>query len=143
MAQEFEAELHLVHVVEPPVYQNVLTSQDAANGRAREPILGQLTDKLARMVPAEAKNWCDLKTILREGKPDEELTRYAEVNDMDLIVLGVRGHGSCRIIADRVHYGPGRTEGAMPRAFGEGPCRKGRDIRTSALSFFLDRGGLP
>ena len=93
MAQEFEAELHLVHVVEPPVYQNVLTSEAAAGGHTRESILDQLTDKLARMVPAEAKNWCDLKTTLREGKPDEELTRYAEVNDMDLIVLGVRGHG--------------------------------------------------
>jgi nucleotide-binding universal stress UspA family protein len=93
MAQEFEAELHLVHVVEPPVYQNVLVSDAASGEGARESILDQLTDKLARMVPAEARNWCDLKTTLREGKPDEELTRYAEVNDIDLIVLGVRGHG--------------------------------------------------
>jgi nucleotide-binding universal stress UspA family protein len=93
MAQEFESELHLVHVVEPPVYQNVLVSDDAAGGGTRASIVEQLTDKLTRMVPAEARNWCDLKTILREGKPDEELTWYAEVNDMDLIVLGVRGHG--------------------------------------------------
>lgn len=92
MAQEFEAELHLVHVVEPPVYQNVLVPSVAPGGLTRESILDQLTDKLARMVPEEVKNWCDLKTTLREGKPDEELTRYAELNDMDLIVLGVRGH---------------------------------------------------
>lgn len=93
MAQEFEAELHLVHVVEPPVYQNVLVSSAAPGERSRESILDQLTDKLDRMVPLEVRNWCDLKTTLREGKPDEELTRYAEVNDIELIVLGVRGHG--------------------------------------------------
>jgi nucleotide-binding universal stress UspA family protein len=93
MAQEFEAELHLVHVVEPPVYQNVLVSDTATGGHNRKSILDQLNDKMTRMVPVEAKNWCDLTTTLREGKPDEELTRYADVNDMDLIVLGVRGHG--------------------------------------------------
>ena len=93
MAQEFEAELHLVHVIEPPVYQNVLTSDLSTGGHGKKSMVDQLTGKLARMVPVEARNWCDLTTALREGKPDEELTQYAELNDMDLIVLGVHGHG--------------------------------------------------
>ena len=33
------------------------------------------------------------KTILLAGQPHEELTKYAVVHDIDLIVLGVRGHG--------------------------------------------------
>lgn len=93
MAQEFEAELHLVHVVEPPVYQNVLFSDVSSGMYDREAMIEELSDKLERMVPDEARNWCDLKTELREGKPDEELTRYADNNGMDLIALGVRGHG--------------------------------------------------
>jgi nucleotide-binding universal stress UspA family protein len=93
MAQEFEAELHLVHVVEPPVYQNVLFSDVSSGLYNRDAMLEELNDKLERMVPEEARNWCDLKTVLREGKADEELTRYADINDMDLVSLGVRGHG--------------------------------------------------
>ena len=93
MAQEFEAELHLVHVVEPPVYQNVLFSDVSSGLYDRETMIEELSEKLDRRVPDEARNWCDLKTVLREGKPDEELTRYADVNDMDLMVVGVRGHG--------------------------------------------------
>ncbi len=93
MAQEFEAELHLVHVVEPPVYQNVLFSDVSSGLYNHEAMLEELDDKLERMVPDDARNWCDLKIGLREGKPDEELTRYADIHDVDLIVLGVRGHG--------------------------------------------------
>jgi nucleotide-binding universal stress UspA family protein len=93
MAQEFEAELHLAHVVEPPVYQNVLFSDVSSGLYNRDAMLEELNDKLERMVPDEARNWCDLTTVLREGKADEELTRYADTNDMDLVALGVRGHG--------------------------------------------------
>ena len=53
---------------------------------------GQIREKLDRMVPEEARNWCRPVVTLREGKPDEELSRYAEINEMDLMVLGVHGH---------------------------------------------------
>ena len=92
LAQEFESELHLVHVVEPPVYQNILFSDVASGFYNRDAMLEELNDKLERMVPDDARNWCGLKTSLREGKADEELTRYADINDMDMIVVGVRGH---------------------------------------------------
>ena len=93
LAQEEEAELHLVHVVEPPIYQNVLANHLGANENHRQPIISILQEKLDRMVPEDARHWCRLKTSLLEGKSDEELTRYATLNDIDLIVLGVRGHG--------------------------------------------------
>ncbi len=45
------------------------------------------------MVPEEARNWCTPQTRILEGRPYEELGRYAKAEDMDMIVLGVRGHG--------------------------------------------------
>ena len=33
------------------------------------------------------------QTGLLEGQPYEEIVTYAESNDIDMIVLGVRGHG--------------------------------------------------
>jgi nucleotide-binding universal stress UspA family protein len=93
LAQEFEAELHLAHVVEPPVYQDILTATEIGKGDYRSGIMPQLRSKLTHMVPEEARNWCHPVSVLLEGKSDEEINRYAEFNDIDLIVLGVRGHG--------------------------------------------------
>lgn len=93
LAQEFESELHLAHVIEPPVYQDILTAEDASGDDYRGGIAPQLRGKLAAMVPEDARVWCSPVTVLLEGKSDEELSRYAELNDVDLIVLGVRGHG--------------------------------------------------
>ena len=88
LAQEFEAELHLVHVLEPPAYPDA----EAALTESRNAMRAQIREKLDRMVPEEARNWCRPIVTLREGKPDEELSRYAEINEMDLMVLGVHGH---------------------------------------------------
>ena len=37
--------------------------------------------------------WLTLATHLLVGKPYAEIIRYAEINEIDLIVLGIRGHG--------------------------------------------------
>ena len=93
MAQEFQSEVHLAHVIEPSVYKNLLTLMTEPGDELRKDIRKLLNEKLIAMVPEEARNWCTLKTTLLAGQPHEELTKYAVVNDVDLIVLGVRGHG--------------------------------------------------
>ena len=45
------------------------------------------------MVPAEAANWCKPQISIMEGQSYEELVKYADTRDVDMIVLGVRGHG--------------------------------------------------
>jgi nucleotide-binding universal stress UspA family protein len=93
LAQEFQSELHLVHVIEKPAYA---IPPDKASG-TEDPVQPvrehQLKDILSALIPPEALNWCSPKIVLREGKPDEELTRYAVSRNIDLIVLGVRGQG--------------------------------------------------
>jgi len=93
LAQEFQSELHLVHVIEPPIYRDLLKPVTYPEDALRKDLRTQMYEKLANMVPEEARNWCTPKTILLAGQPNEELTKYAVVNHMDLIVLGVRGHG--------------------------------------------------
>ncbi|MEW6668050.1 MAG: universal stress protein [Thermodesulfobacteriota bacterium] len=92
LAQEFQSELHLVHVVEPPVYKNLLKpgkEEEAELHRLR----GLLKEKLPGLVPQDARHWCTPVTGLLAGQPYDELTKYAVVNEIDLIVLGMRGHG--------------------------------------------------
>jgi len=93
LAQEFQAELHLVNVIELPAQPNLLKGETSATEEIQEDYRNLLSQKLKGMVPEEARNWCTPQTSLREGQPYEELVKYAESNDIDMIVMGVRGHG--------------------------------------------------
>jgi nucleotide-binding universal stress UspA family protein len=93
LAQEFQSELHLAHVIEPPAQPDLLKGETSLTFEIREDYRDLLTNKLKDMVPEEAGNWCTPQTSLLEGQPYEELVNYAESNDIDMIVLGVRGHG--------------------------------------------------
>jgi len=93
LAQEFQAELHLAHVIEPPVQPNLLKEETFVPGEIQEDYQDLLIQKLKDMVPGEAANWCTPQTSIMEGQPYEELVKYADTRDIDMIVLGVRGHG--------------------------------------------------
>jgi len=83
LAQEFEAELHLMHVLEP------------STGLAEElqrSLMDALQQRLSALIPEAAQTWCRVTTTLSVGQPHEELSQYAVNHDIDLIVLGVRGH---------------------------------------------------
>ncbi|CAB1059354.1 hypothetical protein D1BOALGB6SA_4116 [Olavius sp. associated proteobacterium Delta 1] len=93
LAQEFQAELHLAHVIEPPVQPNLLVEETLVSGEIQEDYHNHLIQKLKDMVPAEAANWCTPQTSIMEGQPYDELVKYADTRNIDMIVLGVRGHG--------------------------------------------------
>ena len=93
MAQEFESELHLVHVVEPSGYKNLFRVPQSSGEKFKQDLYDMIKDKLNSLVPEEALDWIRLDTRLLVGKPYAELVRYAGMNDIDLIALGIRGHG--------------------------------------------------
>ena len=91
LAQEFQADLHLVHVVQPPLYDYLKKPGEPKQDLQRD-LGARIKSRLADMVPEEAQTWCKPVTVVLAGQPHEEITKYAMVNDIDLIVLGVRGH---------------------------------------------------
>jgi nucleotide-binding universal stress UspA family protein len=90
MAQEHQAELHLLHVLPPrSVHEPEI---------AWYPIKGESTyhnaaHRLQRAVPAEAHLWCKIKHVVSEGQPYREILNYAENNEIDLISVGAHGAG--------------------------------------------------
>lgn len=90
LAQEFEAELHLIHVSEPPVYREFMSPAEQAQDMVHTDVF---KEKLEDLVPAEARNWCSLQVAVLRGQPHEELVAYAVTQNMDMIVMGVRGYG--------------------------------------------------
>ena len=90
IAQEHQAELHLLHVLpprsvsEPEIAWYPLSGESAYHTAAR---------RLQRVVPADVHLWCDVKTAVSEGQPYREILHYAEKNDIDLISVGAHGAG--------------------------------------------------
>ncbi|MEJ2726294.1 MAG: universal stress protein [Deltaproteobacteria bacterium] len=113
LAQEFEAELHLVHVIEPPVYRDLVRPEGKKAEEYQTTLQERLNRKLAEMVPEEARFWCVPKSTLLAGQPHEELTKYAVVQNIDLIVLGVHGRG----LVEGLLVGS-----TTDRVIREGPC---------------------
>ncbi|MEN8689886.1 MAG: universal stress protein [Desulfobacterales bacterium] len=92
LAQDFQSELHLVHVVEPFAYSDALMP-DPMTAEVQTDLNALLTGRLESLVPAEARNWCEVKTSCLAGMPYEELVKYAVLHAVDLIILGIRGRG--------------------------------------------------
>src|SRR5829696_5909875 len=99
IAQEHEAELHLLHVLpprsvnEPEIAWYPIDSESAYHTAAR---------RLQRAVPAEVHLWCDVKTAVSEGNAYREILSYPEKNEIDLI--SVRAH-AFMLEDDRVESG--------------------------------------
>ncbi len=93
MAQEFESELHLIHVVEPSGYRELFKLPSEPGDRFKKDLYDMILEKLRSLVPQEALNWISLNVKLLVGKPYEEIIRYAELKNIDLVALGIRGHG--------------------------------------------------
>jgi nucleotide-binding universal stress UspA family protein len=93
LAQEFQAELHLVHVIEPALYVELSKSAADLASELLQELRQRLEAKLLDMVPVDARNWCTPHTALLSGRVDEELCTYAAAEQIELMVLGIRGQG--------------------------------------------------
>lgn len=101
LAQEYNAELTLLHVLE--------ALPESKAPRAMEEARRRIED----LVPADARDWCTAKAAVRIGKPYEEIIQLAVEQQTDVAVLGVRG----RSAADLAIFGS-----TTHRVLQLGPC---------------------
>jgi nucleotide-binding universal stress UspA family protein len=90
IAQEHQAELHLLHVLpprslhEPEIAWDPVAGESAYHAAAR---------RLQRVVPPDVHLWCSVTTAVSEGNPYREILNYAENNEINLISVGAHGAG--------------------------------------------------
>jgi len=82
LAQEFQARLTLLHVVEG--LEPTLLDERAQIAKPYKLWLGKL-------VPDEARLWCELEFAVEFGRPAERILQVAWENHADLVVVGARG----------------------------------------------------
>lgn len=90
LAQEHQAELHLIHVLPP---RSVNDPEIAWYPSEGESVYHTAARRLQRVVPPEVHLWCTVRNIVSEGQPYREILAYAEKNNIDLICLGAHGVG--------------------------------------------------
>jgi len=90
IAQEHQAELHVLHVLPP---HSVNEPELAWYPTQGESAYHNAARRLQRAVPAEAHLWCTIKHVVSEGSAYREILNYAENNEIDLISVGAHGAG--------------------------------------------------
>ena len=90
IAQQYQAELHLLHVLPPSTVKEPEIAWYPTMGEAA---YHQAARRLQQAIPAEAPLWCKVKHAVSEGHPYREVLSYAEKNDIDLISIGAHGAG--------------------------------------------------
>jgi nucleotide-binding universal stress UspA family protein len=88
LAQEYQAEVHLMHVLaaagheEPELAWSSSSTGNAYTFTAR---------KLQETLPPEVQLWCKFVNVVRCGKVAEEIMSYAREHEIDLICMGTSG----------------------------------------------------
>lgn len=88
LAQEYQAEVHLMHVLDTAGSEEPELAWSSANGGSAYTFTAQ---KLQHAVPKEVHLWCKFVNVVRSGKAYEEIVSYAKEQEIDLICLGVSG----------------------------------------------------
>lgn len=95
VAQEADAQLTILHVLDWPESEPMPANVDVAAGGVfdlegyRRVLEAEASTRLSALVPDDARQWCTPVTRVAHGKPYREILKVAA--GMDLIVLGIRG----------------------------------------------------
>jgi nucleotide-binding universal stress UspA family protein len=88
LAQEYQAEVHLLHVLATAGRAEPELAWSSSNTGAAHSFVAQ---KLQRVIPEEAFLWCNCVNTVRCGKASDEIVGYAEEKKVDLICIGASG----------------------------------------------------
>ena len=88
LAQEYQAEVHLLHVLDSDGRHEPELAWSVSSNRSA---YASVATKLQRAIPKEAFLWCNVVNSVRCGKAHEQLLAYAREHEIDLICIGSNG----------------------------------------------------
>jgi nucleotide-binding universal stress UspA family protein len=112
-AQEYRAELVLLHVVENLTVGYASDLFPVPMAEVFQEISGYAKTELAKLADEARQKGIAVSELVAQGKPSAEIIRHASENDVDMIVLGTHGKG----MLDQALFGS-TTERVVRRA----PC---------------------
>jgi nucleotide-binding universal stress UspA family protein len=88
LAQEYQTELHLLHVLPKPMQDG---PEIAWGPESVEGAYHSAARRLQKAIRAEAYLWCKVKHAVRWGRPYQEILACAKEEQVDLICMGANG----------------------------------------------------
>lgn len=85
IAQECQSKVILLHVLND-------VSLDLA-ARYRNPLIRSIRDELEKMIPPEARDWCEVSTQVATGTPLPAILKILNREHIDLLVMNIHGKG--------------------------------------------------
>src|SRR5437868_4654146 len=85
VAQENDSRITLLHVVHDVAAD--------VTGKYRDSLIKGVEKQLSDLVPSEARNWCDVDTLVETGVPYRIILRQLEDEKIDLLVMNIHGKG--------------------------------------------------
>jgi nucleotide-binding universal stress UspA family protein len=88
LAQEYQAEVHLMHVLATKGHEEPELAWSSSNSGTAYTFTAR---KLQETLPKEVSLWCKFVNVVRCGKVHGEILNYAKEHEIDLICMGVSG----------------------------------------------------
>jgi nucleotide-binding universal stress UspA family protein len=105
LAQEADAHLTVMHVIELPPDVALQVHETALGGRHFREYLARAEEdrrvRLNEVVPDSVRAYCTVDSLLATGRPYREILRIVEEQQADLLVIGIHGRGA----VDRLMFG--------------------------------------
>ena len=113
LAEEANGRLTLLHTIEWVPDERHPTHATFGLNLYRQAVLTEARARLAELVPAEARDWCQVDMRVACGEPSVEILRAAAAERADLVVLGAGHPGPI----DRMLFGS-----TAPQVLRQAPC---------------------
>ncbi len=91
-AEQFGAELMLLHVVEPVVYPETYAPTTDGGDELNRHLLSSAENRLTRQSESLRGSGLNVRTLARVGRPFVEISELAREAGVDLIILGTHGY---------------------------------------------------
>lgn len=91
LAERHDATVHAISVIDKGTF---LTLDEHLKGAVEEELAEEAETAIAAVADAAADAGLEAETVVRRGKPGEEIRRYADANGIDAVVMGSRGSKS-------------------------------------------------
>ncbi len=92
MAEQFGASVHLVYVVEPTIYPADLGFGQVVFPGVEEELSTKSAEELKSLIEDEIGDRVKAFSVVRTGKPHQEILQEAVEQNVDLIVVATHGH---------------------------------------------------
>lgn len=92
LAEQFGAALTLIYVIEPTIYPADLGFGQVVMPGIEEELRSKSEDELKHLIETEIGERVSAKSVVRMGKPHQEILNEAKDEHADLIILATHGH---------------------------------------------------